>query len=133
MPSGQQTGTLTLINIRKEANFTMIDYLRGGTQMNLNVAIDFTGSNGDPKQPSSLHLISHSLNQYQQAILSIGQILLNYDHDKLVPTYGFGAVLKFPNSQNSGQVNHFFPCSGDFSTVSGYSVEGIFDLYTYCL
>lgn len=73
-------------NVVKE--YSMIEYLKGGTQMNLAVAIDFTASNGDPHNPSSLHYCDHHnqgfLNQYQQAILSVGSILMNYDKDKEV-------------------------------------------------
>jgi hypothetical protein len=36
------------------------------------VAIDFTGSNGSPKHPTSLHYINPTApNQYQMAIASI--------------------------------------------------------------
>ncbi len=28
---------------------------------------------------------------------SVGEILLNYDHDKKVPMYGFGGKPKMPN------------------------------------
>lgn len=30
-------------------------------------------------------------------------------------------------------VSHFFPCSGSFERPAGYSVEGVFDLYSHCL
>jgi len=36
-------------------------------------AIDFTGSNGIPTSPNSLHAIGvDNLNQYQQAIMAVG-------------------------------------------------------------
>ena len=39
-------------NIKLNAiqNYSFIDYLRGGMEINLTVAIDFTGSNGNPKK-----------------------------------------------------------------------------------
>lgn len=40
-----------------------IDYLKDGWQISFAVAIDFTGSNGDPKSPSSLHYMGPN-NQY---------------------------------------------------------------------
>jgi len=120
----------------------MVDYLRGGTQIALMVGIDFTASNGTPTSSSSLHYFDKNskdtLNQYQQAILSIGEVLLNYDSDKLVgfshqiPVYGFGAELSFPNMKK-GVLSHFFPCSGDFANPAGHGVEGIFQLYHHCL
>lgn len=86
---GQPTPhSLQLLSAQIIKEYSMIDYLRGGTQMNLTVAIDFTASNGDPHLHNSLHFCDHFnqgvLNQYQQAILSVGSILMNYDYDKEV-------------------------------------------------
>lgn len=72
------------------------------------------------------------LNQYQRAIQSVGSVLLNYDTDKIVPVYGFGAKTQFPQLYNP-QVCHFFPCSGDFQNTSGQGVEGCFQLYQYAM
>lgn len=91
-----------------------MDYLRSGLELNLIVAIDFTGSNGSPHAPSSLHYLSPTqLNQYQTAIRAVGEILLNYDSDKLIPAFGFGAKPKYPNF-NQPLAHHCFPLSGDF-------------------
>jgi hypothetical protein len=41
----------------------------------------WSGSNGSPEHPNSLHFLDRSgqrLNQYQQAILGIGSILKDY-------------------------------------------------------
>ena len=45
------------------------------------------GSNGVPSRPESLHYVSPNgdLNQYQKAILAVGEILINYDYDKKIP------------------------------------------------
>ena len=40
-------------------------------------------------------------NQYQMAISSIAQILLNYDTDKRIPAYGFGGKPSFPTMKSS--------------------------------
>uniref|UniRef100_A0A8C6M2D1 Copine-3 n=1 Tax=Nothobranchius furzeri TaxID=105023 RepID=A0A8C6M2D1_NOTFU len=58
------------------------------------VGIDFTGSNGDPRSPNSLHYMSpDGLNQYLSALWSVGQVIQDYDSDKLFPAFGFGAKL----------------------------------------
>ena len=44
-------------------------------------------------------------------MLSVGQILLDYDSDKKVPMYGFGAKPKYPNMFSKIAV-HCFPLSG---------------------
>ena len=38
---------------------TFIDYLRGGTQLNVILAVDFTGSNLNPDNPNSLHYMAN--------------------------------------------------------------------------
>ena len=44
------------------------------------VGIDFTGSNGDPRSPESLHFLSpDGFNQYLSAIWSVGQVVQDYD------------------------------------------------------
>jgi len=48
----------------------------------------------------SLHALNQ-FNQYQKAMKSVGQILLDYDDDSQVPMYGFGAKPRFPNLNQS--------------------------------
>lgn len=87
------------------------------------IAIDFTGSNGSPSQPTSLHYMDpNKPNQYQMAIQSIGQIILNYDSDKKIPSFGFGADLYFPTMKG---LSHCFPLSGDFNNVEAHGIEHI--------
>jgi hypothetical protein len=48
-------------------------------QIGLMVAIDYTGSNGNPEDPTSLHYRRGAgPNEYQQAISTIGQIVAQY-------------------------------------------------------
>ena len=76
-------------------NFTFIDYLKSGVEIGLSVAIDFTNSNGNPSDPSSLHYIyGGEPNQYERAINSCGNILSYYDYDQLYPCFGFGAKIQ---------------------------------------
>ena len=133
--TGEFAGDLNLRSHKKEINYPFIDYLRGGTEINVICCIDFTGSNLFPNNPSSLHYIRSlnldgQLNDYQLAILSVCQILLNYDHDKLIPTYGFGAKPYFMGMQ---ETSHFFPLSGDYQRSSAQGVEGVFQLYNSTL
>lgn len=112
-PKHKNPGSIVLKRIEQFSKPTFIDYLRGGLQLNLSVAVDFTGSNGAVTQPSSLHYLNqYSLNNYQQAIMAIGNILLNYDYDKRIPAFGFGAKLRFPTMSTS-TVSHCFPLSGN--------------------
>uniref|UniRef100_A0A8C3GB12 Copine-3 n=1 Tax=Cyclopterus lumpus TaxID=8103 RepID=A0A8C3GB12_CYCLU len=48
--------------------------------LNCPVGIDFTGSNGDPRSPNSLHYMSpDGLNQYLSALWSVGHVVQDYD------------------------------------------------------
>ena len=75
-------------------NYTFVDYLKAGIEIGLSVAIDFTRSNGNPKESSSLHYIGgNTKNQYERAILACGNIVGYYDLDQLYPCFGFGAKI----------------------------------------
>jgi hypothetical protein len=88
--------TLKIKKFELKPSTSFLEYVFGGCQINLNVAIDFTLSNGDPHQPTSLHnLADPRKNEYVQAIRGVGDILQYYDSDKEIPAYGFGAnVIK---------------------------------------
>ena len=72
---------------------SFLDYINAGLDMNLVAGVDFTASNGDPNTANSLHNINGGMNQYMSAIHEVSKILLNFDTDKEVPLFGFGAVL----------------------------------------
>lgn len=70
-----------------------LDFLRGNLKMQVIACVDFTASNIHTSEP--LHAIyEDKLNEYQSAIASVCSILLNYDFDKEIPIYGFGAVIQ---------------------------------------
>ncbi len=96
-------------DIQIQEELSLFDYLKGGWQLSLSIAIDFTGSNGDPTEPSSLHF-QDGRNQYESAIKSIGSILETYDDNKSFPVWGFGGIPKFLGDKDP---NHCFPLNGD--------------------
>jgi len=117
------SGVLHVKNARIEKRHSFLEYIRGGCELNLIVAVDFTASNGAPSTPQSLHHRGTTgLNEYQKAILSIGEVLEPYDSDNLYPCYGFGG-------QVNGGVNHCFPLNFDESHPSVEGVRGLFDAY----
>lgn len=65
--------TLEKFDVHKSCSF--LDYIFGGCNINLSIAIDFTLSNGNPNQRDSLHTRNFSNNQYYQAIQAVGGIL----------------------------------------------------------
>jgi Ca2+-dependent lipid-binding protein len=70
---------------------TFVDYISGGCEINVVVAIDFTGSNGNPSTPGTLHYLGGGQpNDYQKAIRAILTVLSQYDCDAKYPVLGFG-------------------------------------------
>ena len=61
---------------------TFLEYIFGGCEIQLSVAIDFTLSNGNPSERDSLHYLDMNKNEYLHAIKSVGNILQYYDSDK---------------------------------------------------
>eukprot|EP00553_Chaetoceros_curvisetus_P009217 CAMPEP_0204614494 /NCGR_PEP_ID=MMETSP0717-20131115/2183_1 /ASSEMBLY_ACC=CAM_ASM_000666 /TAXON_ID=230516 /ORGANISM="Chaetoceros curvisetus" /LENGTH=586 /DNA_ID=CAMNT_0051627163 /DNA_START=49 /DNA_END=1809 /DNA_ORIENTATION=- len=119
-PPMEDMANFSIAPIPPRASFT--DYISGGCEMNLCVAIDFTGSNGDPRKPGTLHYMGGEgrfRNDYERAISSIGSVLADFDHDKKFPVYGFGAKY-------GGTIQHCFQC-GPTSEVDG--VDGIIQAY----
>jgi hypothetical protein len=51
------SGTLTAGNAQIEYHPAFSDFVMGGLEISLSIGIDFTGSNGDPRDPSSLHYL----------------------------------------------------------------------------
>jgi hypothetical protein len=82
------SGTLSALHASVKKLPSFLEYISGGLEVSLSVAIDFTGSNGDPKYPNSLHHLGAVMNSYQQAILAVGSVLEPYDSDRQYPVYG---------------------------------------------
>ena len=61
---------------------TFLEYVFGGCEIQLNIAIDFTLSNGHPSDRDSLHYLDMNRNEYLHAIKSVGEILQYYDSKK---------------------------------------------------
>jgi hypothetical protein len=118
------SGTLLILSAASKLEHTFLDYLAGGVQLNLAVAVDYTASNGDPATPTSLHFRAPgATNSYMNVISSVGSILMPYDYDQWVPAYGFGANL------NGIGVSHCFAINGVPTKPEVPGVQGILDAY----
>jgi len=83
---------------------SFLQLLRSGLQLNIAFSIDFTGSNLEPHNPKSLHYIHPTEpNQYIRSMVSISDVVSEYDTDKNFPAFGFGALLP-----GTSEANHFF-------------------------
>ncbi|KAG6598916.1 Protein BONZAI 3, partial [Cucurbita argyrosperma subsp. sororia] len=113
----------------KKTQFSFLDYISSGFQLNFMVAVDFTASNGNPYTPDSLHYIDHTgrLNSYQQAIMEVGEVIQFYDADRRFPAWGFGARTL------DGNVSHCFNLSEIPTQPEVEGVEGIMGAYANAL
>ncbi|XP_048877683.1 copine-3-like isoform X2 [Brienomyrus brachyistius] len=125
----KNSGVVKIKSCKIEADYSFLDYVMGGCQINFTVGIDFTGSNGDPRSPNSLHYMSQDgLNQYLSAIWSVGMVVQDYDTDKFFPAFGFGAQVP-PNYQ----VSHEFPLNFNPSSPYCQGIQGIVEAYRAAL
>uniref|UniRef100_A0A8C9T8T7 Copine 5 n=1 Tax=Scleropages formosus TaxID=113540 RepID=A0A8C9T8T7_SCLFO len=119
------SGTVTLLSFSVESEYTFLDYIKGGTQIHFTVAIDFTASNGNPSQSTSLHYMNpYQMNAYAMALKAVGEIIQDYDSDKMFPALGFGAKLP-----PDGRVSHEFPLNGNVDNPYCNGMEGILEAY----
>jgi len=101
----KHSGLLIINSIVLELRPTFLDFIQGGMELSFTVAVDFTGSNGNPQDPRSLHFNdpTGAPNQYVTAIRAVGDIIQDYDSDKKFPALGFGARVP-----PDGLVSHEF-------------------------
>lgn len=124
-------GYIILKEITVSEEITFIDYIKSGTQMHFAVAIDFTASNGPPRDPQSLHFLDifgGKPNPYEIALRAVGEIIQQYDSAGMFPAFGFGARIP-PN----GEVSHQFALNGNNSHPYCSSISEILTHYRNCL
>ena len=108
-------------------NFNFIDYLKSGVTIKLTIGIDFTSSNKPPEDPSSLHYLSDSMNDYELAIKACGSIVAYYDYNQSFPVYGFGAILKGANKKPNMCFNINFKQNPEI-----YTIDNVIQEYRNC-
>lgn len=117
-----------LTDFKLMSQATFLDYIRAGAEIHFVVAIDFTGSNGDPAYPDSLHYLDPQgriLNPYEASLLAVGNILKPYDTKNMFAGFGFGARLSGPNKPPS----HLFPLNGNSHHPYVGSIDELLHVY----
>uniref|UniRef100_A0AAY4DEU4 C2 domain-containing protein n=1 Tax=Denticeps clupeoides TaxID=299321 RepID=A0AAY4DEU4_9TELE len=80
---------------------------------------------GNPSQSTSLHYMNpYQMNAYAMALKAVGEIIQDYDSDKMFPALGFGAKLP-----PDGRVFHEFPLNGNIENPYCNGIEGILEAY----
>jgi hypothetical protein len=83
------SGTLHFDGITIQKRHSFLDYIRGGYSFPLTVGIDFTSSNGDPNNPTSLHYHAQgSQNHYEKAIRAVCEVVERFN-DQYHALYGY--------------------------------------------
>uniref|UniRef100_A0A8D3BAZ9 Copine Va n=1 Tax=Scophthalmus maximus TaxID=52904 RepID=A0A8D3BAZ9_SCOMX len=86
---------------------------------------DFFVLKGNPSQSTSLHYMNpYQMNAYAMALKAVGEIIQDYDSDKMFPALGFGAKLP-----PDGRVSHEFPLNGNIDNPYCNGMEGILEAY----
>jgi hypothetical protein len=118
---------MTLVGLQFKQRHSFLEYVFGGCEIGLAIAIDFTGSNGNPAKRNSLHYYGDPdmrSNEYLQAIQSVGNILQYYDSDKQIPVLGYGA--KIPGHDHT---SHCFALNGNSFDPEVDGLAGVVDAY----
>uniref|UniRef100_A0A671XNU5 Copine 7 n=1 Tax=Sparus aurata TaxID=8175 RepID=A0A671XNU5_SPAAU len=122
----KNSGVVILSDLKLHRVYSFLDYIMGGCQIHFTVAIDFTASNGDPRNSCSLHYINpYQPNEYLKALIAVGEICQDYDSDKRFSALGFGARIP-PNYEVSISV----PIS---ALLEQYYIQGVVEAYQNCL
>uniref|UniRef100_I3K186 Copine Va n=1 Tax=Oreochromis niloticus TaxID=8128 RepID=I3K186_ORENI len=108
---------------------------RGQNQLNVYEVINLLGpfflsqvsllSFRNPSQSTSLHYMNpYQMNAYAMALKAVGEIIQDYDSDKMFPALGFGAKLP-----PDWRVSHEFPLNGNVDNPYCNGMEGILEAY----
>uniref|UniRef100_A0A8C5HML3 Copine VII n=1 Tax=Gouania willdenowi TaxID=441366 RepID=A0A8C5HML3_GOUWI len=125
----KNSGVVILTDIKLHKVYSFLDYIMGGCQIHFTVAIDFTASNGDPRNSCSLHYINpYQPNEYLKALIAVGEICQDYDSDKRFSALGFGARIP-PNYE----VSHDFAINFNPEDDECEEIQGVVEAYQNCL
>ncbi|XP_066547214.1 copine-4 [Amia ocellicauda] len=125
----KNSGIVILNQCKIHKMHSFLDYIMGGCQIQFTVAIDFTASNGDPRNSCSLHYIHpYQPNEYLKALVAVGEICQDYDSDKMFPAFGFGARIP-PDFK----VSHDFAVNFNEDNPECAGIQGVVEAYQNCL
>uniref|UniRef100_A0A8C5WTE0 Copine 7 n=1 Tax=Laticauda laticaudata TaxID=8630 RepID=A0A8C5WTE0_LATLA len=125
----RNSGVVILLDLKIHRVYSFLDYIMGGCQIHFTVAIDFTASNGDPRNSCSLHYINpYQPNEYLKALVAVGEICQDYDSDKRFSALGFGARIP-PNYE----VSHDFAINFSAEDDECEGIQGVVESYQSCL
>uniref|UniRef100_A0A3B3SWC3 Copine 8 n=1 Tax=Paramormyrops kingsleyae TaxID=1676925 RepID=A0A3B3SWC3_9TELE len=115
---------VTLLSFLVDTEVTFLDYIKDEVQQTADTTLSLCGA-GNPAQPTSLHYMSpYHLNAYGMALKAVGEIIQDYDSDKMFPALGFGAKLP-----PDGRVSHEFALNGNPQNPYCNGINGVMEAY----
>merc|ERR1712166_1333820 len=63
---------------------------------------------------------------------AVGNVIADYDHDRVFPAFGFGAIAPWSSSP-PGKVSHCFSLTGNEGNPNCSEVGGIVNMYRQCI
>uniref|UniRef100_A0A3Q3WDF4 C2 domain-containing protein n=1 Tax=Mola mola TaxID=94237 RepID=A0A3Q3WDF4_MOLML len=119
------SGKVTLLSFKVESEYTFVDFIKGGKIISHHTICVLYVCPGNPSQPTSLHYMSpYQMNAYAMALKAVGEIIQDYDSDKLFPAYGFGAKLP-----PDGKISHAFPLNSNTENPNCVGIDGVLEAY----
>uniref|UniRef100_A0AAQ6AIL8 C2 domain-containing protein n=1 Tax=Amphiprion ocellaris TaxID=80972 RepID=A0AAQ6AIL8_AMPOC len=119
---------VSLLSFIVEQEHTFLDYIKGGSLSVCwfaSLTLTLLVLKGNPSQSTSLHYMNpYQMNAYAMALKAVGEIIQDYDSDKMFPALGFGAKLP-----PDGRVSHEFPLNGNVENPYCNGMEGILEAY----
>ena len=108
---------------------TFLQYISGGCEFRVIIAIVLTSSNGNTRDEQSLHYFDdHNKNGYEESLYSICTILLKYDSYQKYPVYGFGIKHCSIDNNDSTDDRSIDPCYR-LRNDDADGADGILQLY----
>ncbi|CAH8449989.1 unnamed protein product [Dicrocoelium dendriticum] len=121
----QNSGQLNVRLFFAQSKYSFLDYIFGGTSINVVVGVDLSNHTMVGQMPADRHVeLARSCNEYGVAIQAVMEILQEYDSDQLFPAYGFGSRLS-----TGGKICHKYPLSGDSETYFCKGMDGVLEAY----
>lgn len=122
-------GHARIVQFEVHQEYSFLDFITSGTQLEFAVAVDFTSSNGNINNPDSLHYLNQfAPNQYEMAIQAVMDICAHYSQSKQFEATGFGARL-LPNMSYSD----LFPLNLLRNESIVNNVQGVMEAYRVAL
>ncbi len=110
------SGIISLDSIQMIEEKSFMDYLRNGAQFHFKVSLDYSTLltfNDSTNSAQSTNGTIDKANTFKLIIRSLGDIIQQYEHQRLLAASGFGAVFPDNESTDYYELDEYFQCVED--------------------